>query len=909
MGKFFRSTVFASIIAPFITGPSVAQPLTWWDILSPDRLIEHATRYAVVFARTYVDLTFEDISTNLLSSRTTISNLQIWPPIPWQDRELCKVSIERVTISGQTFDNLDNATVKLDAYDAMVTLGCVPPELRTGTKLIGLEEISLPSININISYHIPSAQAKVSILASMSDIMEASLAADFDYVAFRVPVGRGDPHPVAFLSSSSIEFHNLGGWEAVSQFLPGAFTEQETAAAAVENAIRAAFNRMNRKSVNSNDEELSIFQLAFLSTVASAWTEFLKSPDQIVLETNIAPDRPVFLNFWEYEDSPSSIIRDLNPTMRTATSSAPNVLSADAIDALVSGGWRDLPTTMRLEIGVALARGEGVPQNGSLAVEILTELATEGNGKAAAAISEALENIDPEAAYRWSLSAGISGEVGMTSRLDRLEAELPVQTILKIQRNVSIEVKDKVTLPSSIVGVRARARNHLTGIGARRDYQTAHTWASIGAALGDHASVAIADEVSKTLNTANTVEGKAAIDELLRNSNDAALGLWSELIPVLNARGGPSDTARRPVVQSPAEAIDTSTVSDDELNTCRQLFTERFAEDYEVGGNCVSNSAVLLRELALAGKELDSLRGRLTDNPAIETEESLALTEPDVELPEAELLDDRPVVELAVEPTVVMENVELKRELEASTSKLAEGERQVALLNEQVSALRSQLGSLQSLLDATSSRDQETQVQIEALGSELNTALARVVLAERQRQELETTQQELLRREAERPPSDAEIIQQFRAQFLTDLEDVHANRSDITVVDDRLIISSGTLFQKGSTNLSAEGRAEIAKVAGSFINIAAEIPTSADWILRIGGHTDDIPIASSAFADNWELSQARALSVLRYLADDLAFPPHRLAAMGFGEYQPLNSENTAAARAQNRRIELLLTTR
>jgi len=90
--------------------------------------------------------------------------------------------------------------------------------------------------------------------------------------------------------------------------------------------------------------------------------------------------------------------------------------------------------------------------------------------------------------------------------------------------------------------------------------------------------------------------------------------------------------------------------------------------------------------------------------------------------------------------------------------------------------------------------------------------------------------------------------------------------------------------------------------------VIADIPPQIDWVLQVDGHTDNIPISSSRdFANNWELSQARALSVVLYLAGDVGFPPGRLSANGFGEYQPLDPANTAAARAQNRRIELKFT--
>jgi chemotaxis protein MotB len=92
--------------------------------------------------------------------------------------------------------------------------------------------------------------------------------------------------------------------------------------------------------------------------------------------------------------------------------------------------------------------------------------------------------------------------------------------------------------------------------------------------------------------------------------------------------------------------------------------------------------------------------------------------------------------------------------------------------------------------------------------------------------------------------------------------------------------------------------------------IKAEIPSGIDWIIRVDGHTDNVPLSGQGeFRDNWELSQARALAVVRYMQDQLGFPPERLAATGFGEYRPVAEGDTPEARAQNRRIELKLTER
>ena len=136
------------------------------------------------------------------------------------------------------------------------------------------------------------------------------------------------------------------------------------------------------------------------------------------------------------------------------------------------------------------------------------------------------------------------------------------------------------------------------------------------------------------------------------------------------------------------------------------------------------------------------------------------------------------------------------------------------------------------------------------------------------------------------------------------------DQEGVQIVGDRFAFSSEVLFPPGGADLSFEGQAEIAKVATILRRVAREIPSEIDWIIRVDGHTDNIPISGSAeFSDNWELSQARALSVVRYLTNALAIPPNRLSANGFGEYQPVNTDDTPEARAQNRRIELKLTER
>jgi chemotaxis protein MotB len=137
-----------------------------------------------------------------------------------------------------------------------------------------------------------------------------------------------------------------------------------------------------------------------------------------------------------------------------------------------------------------------------------------------------------------------------------------------------------------------------------------------------------------------------------------------------------------------------------------------------------------------------------------------------------------------------------------------------------------------------------------------------------------------------------------------------ADLDGIRIEGDRFVFSSEVLFQPGRAELSPAGRAEMANVASILRTIADDIPEGIDWIIRVDGHTDNVPVSRNReYRNNWELSQARALSVVLYMINNEGIDPNRLAANGFGEFQPINPEDTAEARAQNRRIELKLTER
>lgn len=220
----------------------------------------------------------------------------------------------------------------------------------------------------------------------------------------------------------------------------------------------------------------------------------------------------------------------------------------------------------------------------------------------------------------------------------------------------------------------------------------------------------------------------------------------------------------------------------------------------------------------------------------------------------------------------------LNDKLAAETRIRSEALAQVELLNLQIASLRRQIASVSAVLDTAEAKDQANQIQIANLGRRLNLALAQKV----------------------------QQLSKYRSNFFGRLREILAKRSDVKIVGDRFVFQSEVLFPKGQVEINELGIVELQKIAEAILEISTEIPDDINWVLRVDGHTDSTPIKSSAYASNWELSAARAISVVRTLID-AGVPPRRLMAAGFGEHHPLAEGESDEAKEINRRIELKLT--
>ncbi|HET7716493.1 MAG TPA: peptidoglycan -binding protein [Bauldia sp.] len=287
------------------------------------------------------------------------------------------------------------------------------------------------------------------------------------------------------------------------------------------------------------------------------------------------------------------------------------------------------------------------------------------------------------------------------------------------------------------------------------------------------------------------------------------------------------------------------------LNAQIAELTELLALERASSGEVTENLATLEASLAAAETERDRLRG---------------------------LLDSQSDAASSAGDRVAQLTAELEDQSQISQRALA----QVELLNQQISALRRQIAALEDALDASEVRDRESQTKIADLGRRLNVALAQRV-------------QELSR---------------YRSDFFGRLREILGDRPDIRIVGDRFVFQSEVFFETGSDEIGAAGLEELDKLAEAIVELNQEIPEDIPWVLRIDGHTDKRPITNpdGRFRTNWDLSAARAISVVQHLIEQ-GIPADRLVAAGFGEHQPIEEGDTEEAYAKNRRIELKLTER
>jgi chemotaxis protein MotB len=281
---------------------------------------------------------------------------------------------------------------------------------------------------------------------------------------------------------------------------------------------------------------------------------------------------------------------------------------------------------------------------------------------------------------------------------------------------------------------------------------------------------------------------------------------------------------------------------------------------------------------------LDAARLRLDERLAALTaaEQNLAEANTKLAASETSLASTESSLAAALEKLAQtqQESDEANKEADSLAAENAASRAEILQMTKATTALRQRIEELTTLLGDLEAQATRDKVAIASLGKSLNNALANKV----------------------------QELQRFRSEFFGRLREVLSGRDEVQIVGDRFVFQSEVLFDQGQANIGNGGEEQLQKLALTLADIATKIPDDINWVLQVEGHTDDIPIRAGRFADNWDLSTERALSVVRFLASQ-GVPANRLAATGYGEFQPLDPGDTDDARRRNRRIELKITQR
>jgi chemotaxis protein MotB len=403
-------------------------------------------------------------------------------------------------------------------------------------------------------------------------------------------------------------------------------------------------------------------------------------------------------------------------------------------------------------------------------------------------------------------------------------------------------------------------------------------------------SVALSGKNDALVRLNTEVQELAELLALERSANielNANIGeLSSQLQESVTAQDNLANQLRALIIERDDLAVALSRAEAEALQAQRES-TEAQSALAEIRGA----ESEALSELEAERQKLEQAlaRMRIDEEKLRQAQAFVASKETELEAAYKTIEADKETIEAQLAELAILQSLrdEMRKEVLAGEAALVEQESltdeataQVALLNRQIAALREQLASLSVALDVMEAENEEKEVQIADLGRRLNAALA-------------TKVQELAR---------------FRSDFFGRLRELLGDRQDIRVVGDRFVFQSEVLFASGSAELEPEGRKQLSQLASALAEIAATIPEDIDWVLRVDGHTDRRPISTPEFPSNWELSTARAISVVKFLIIR-GIDPNRLAATGFGQFQPLDTGSDEIAFRRNRRIELKLTQR
>lgn len=468
------------------------EKVRWGDLLAPDRIVQQFAQFGLNAARTFVYLTYEDLSVDLRSGTVTLSEARLRPYPEGHPNAGCEIAMGRLRLTGTPLDIPDQIRIGLVAESVAVPLDCAPQEVLPFAAAAGINGVDADVIRLSAVYDMPSGALRSEFQADFPTMISLSGEADFDYVSIQATPspygGMGDPLPMADLSRAQIVIEDKGLWDSATRMLPPDSIKPDSMAFAVSQTLSDTL-----MDWNGPNEPLSAAQRDFVTQAAEAARRIPQGPRELVL--TLAPDpAPLRLSAYQLEAMPfPDVFEALSPALRLGTIDTQEVIPVALLRQALSAPDA-LDPEARRAVGLALLHGEGAPRNARAALDLLGPLTgaeADPSGALALDLARAETDLDPAGAYTMALRAAQRGAPGALSLADRIEKALPMAQVVALQPPLP-ELTEAATRRADLA---SRARAALIGRPVTRSYAQAVYWSELALAAGDSAGRAIADEI------------------------------------------------------------------------------------------------------------------------------------------------------------------------------------------------------------------------------------------------------------------------------------------------------------------------------------------------------------------------------------------------------------------------------
>lgn len=486
----------------------IETPVTIWDAFSLETLLSLAVQSTMPMLRVLADVRYDQIDVDPVRNRLALVGVDIRPFLPYVEGDACKITADSIVFSGQPIDRMQGYSAAVALDGVVLGFDCLPQDARPVIGMLGVENIRLDRATVTVNYDFASGGAMVHFGADLDDLASLSGSADLDYISYRMDLDTEEVKPAAYVNHVQVTLEDRGAYAAGSRMAPPGMLDPTALEQIIPGALAEMFSEMN----GFESDGLSAEQEAFIGQALETVKAFVSNPTQIVLETG-APVTPVRLGEADLED-PKAIFSKLAPSITTSPKAIGGGISAVELKQAIDGL---LPTERNLEVGTALLSGIGAPRNVTLGLRLLDPLAKEGNAAATALMANAMQDSNPPIAYRLALHASANGQAGSLALLNDLEGAMPLLDMLNVQDDLLGGGGPVAADFASLGDIRRAARAHMSGTTRIRSYRAAYYWASVGAAAGDVASVAIRDEINTIMRLRGASAPWAEVQTSLEN--------------------------------------------------------------------------------------------------------------------------------------------------------------------------------------------------------------------------------------------------------------------------------------------------------------------------------------------------------------------------------------------------------